>query len=70
MTKFADLVEWPIAVTEQFPKGLGPTVEELADVRKHVIAAKTQFSMMTPEVEEFMEKHKPRLEAVFNTVQF
>ena len=52
--------EYPIAVTEQYSRGLGKTIEELAEAREFVLSDKTQFSMMTPEVNEFMEKHNPR----------
>ena len=50
MFKFAQIMDYPVAVTEQFARGLGPTVEELADARPFVLSDKTQFSMMTPEV--------------------
>ena len=44
----------PIVVTEQYPKGLGPTVKQLGldDCKVHLKAEKTQFNMLTPEVEE------------------
>ncbi|XP_029441331.1 isochorismatase domain-containing protein 2 [Rhinatrema bivittatum] len=47
----ARVLEIPVIVTEQYPKGLGPTVPELGaqDLRKY---SKTCFSMLTPEVEE------------------
>lgn len=60
MFKFAQIMEYPVAVTEQFARGLGPTVEELAEARPFVLSDKTQFSMMTPEVDAFMEEHAPR----------
>lgn len=43
-------------VTEQYPKGLGATVAELdlASVNASLKAEKTQFNMLTPEVEEIM----------------
>jgi len=59
MFKFAQIMEYPVAVTEQFARGLGPTVEELAEARPFVLSDKTQFSMMTPEVDAFMEQHAP-----------
>merc|ERR1711973_1159 len=59
MLKFAEIMEYPIAATEQFARGLGPTVEELADARKYVLSDKTQFSMLTSEVEKFLENEKP-----------
>ena len=60
MVQFAKIMEYPIAVTEQYSRGLGKTIEELADAREFVLSDKTQFSMMTPEVTAFMEEHKPR----------
>ncbi|MEE6483202.1 hypothetical protein FKM82_013466 [Ascaphus truei] len=46
----AKTLEIPVIVTEQYPKGLGPTVPELgADGLKKY--SKTCFSMLTPEVE-------------------
>ena len=60
MVQFAKIMEYPIAVTEQYFRGLGKTIEELADAREFVLSDKTQFSMMTPEVTAFMEEHKPR----------
>lgn len=46
----------PIVVTEQYPKGLGTTVAELdlASVNVSLKAEKTQFNMLTPELEEVM----------------
>ncbi|XP_069463089.1 isochorismatase domain-containing protein 2 isoform X2 [Ambystoma mexicanum] len=50
MLQAARVLEMPIIVTEQYPKGLGPTVPELgADGLKKY--SKTCFSMLTPEVE-------------------
>lgn len=58
MVKFAQVMEYPIAATEQYARGLGKTIEELADVREYVLSDKTQFSMMTPEVNAFMDENK------------
>ncbi|KAK3103606.1 hypothetical protein FSP39_020478 [Pinctada imbricata] len=49
MLQAAEALEMPVVVTEQYPKGLGPTVSEL-DISKHKAVAKTQFSMLVPEV--------------------
>nr|XP_033817694.1 isochorismatase domain-containing protein 2 [Geotrypetes seraphini] len=51
MLRAAQVLDIPVIVTEQYPKGLGPTVPELGaqDLRKY---SKTCFSMLTPEVEE------------------
>ncbi|XP_054849415.1 isochorismatase domain-containing protein 2 [Eublepharis macularius] len=53
MLKAAKALEIPTAVTEQYPKGLGPTVPELGaeGLRKY---PKTCFSMIIPEVEKEM----------------
>ena len=50
-----------IVVTEQYPKALGSTVSEVADVLgdgvyKKVVA-KTDFSMLVPDVKEILEKN-------------
>jgi len=46
----------PLIVTEQYPKGLGPTVEELDVSHAAGVFAKTRFSMVVPEVEKTMEQ--------------
>ncbi|KAL5017701.1 hypothetical protein ScPMuIL_005216 [Solemya velum] len=55
MLQAARILNMPIVVTEQYPKGLGPTVPEL-DVSDLKVFPKTQFSMIIPEVEEYMHK--------------
>uniref|UniRef100_UPI00398ED20C isochorismatase domain-containing protein 2 isoform X1 n=1 Tax=Pristiophorus japonicus TaxID=55135 RepID=UPI00398ED20C len=62
MLQAAKALEIPVVVTEQYPKGLGPTVPELGAeaIRKF---AKTCFSMITPEVEEEL-RSLPELESV------
>ncbi|XP_067878135.1 isochorismatase domain-containing protein 2 isoform X1 [Heterodontus francisci] len=50
MLQAAKLLEMPIIVTEQYPKGLGPTVPELG-AEGIMKFSKTCFSMLTPEVE-------------------
>lgn len=52
-----------IVVTEQYPKALGSTVAEVGDVLgdgvyKRIVA-KTDFSMVVPEVKEVLEKNGP-----------
>ncbi|XP_041038276.1 isochorismatase domain-containing protein 2 [Carcharodon carcharias] len=50
MLQASKVLEIPVIVTEQYPRGLGPTVPELGaeGLRKF---EKTCFSMLTPEVE-------------------
>ncbi|NP_001088698.1 isochorismatase domain-containing protein 2 isoform X1 [Xenopus laevis] len=54
MLQAAKKLEMPVIITEQHPKGLGPTVPELGadDLKKYT---KTSFSMLTPEVEEELQ---------------
>merc|ERR1711953_439252 len=59
MVEFAEIMEYPIAATEQYSKALGKTVDELVNARKYVLSDKTQFSMITPEVQEFLDTHAP-----------
>ena len=59
MVEFAEIMEYPIAATEQYSKALGKTVDELENARKYVLSDKTQFSMITPEVQEFLDTHAP-----------
>uniref|UniRef100_A0A7S3ZIJ7 Isochorismatase-like domain-containing protein n=2 Tax=Lotharella globosa TaxID=91324 RepID=A0A7S3ZIJ7_9EUKA len=57
MMKAATELKMPIIVTEQYPKGLGETVGELQDyVKNSHKFEKTQFSMLTAEVKDCMEK--------------
>ncbi|XP_068098983.1 isochorismatase domain-containing protein 2 isoform X2 [Hyperolius riggenbachi] len=53
------ILELPVIVTEQYPKGLGPTVPELGTdgIKKY---SKTCFSMLTPEVEQELQSFPER----------
>lgn len=62
MLQTAKILEMPIVVTEQYPKGLGPTVKEL-DVSQEKIFPKTSFSMLIPAVVDHM-KTLPDLKSV------
>lgn len=55
----ATILDMPVVVTEQYPKGLGPTVPELG-LEPHGLTpiAKTQFSMCVPEVEQMLKAHQ------------
>ena len=49
--KAASVMEIPVLATEQYPKGLGPTVPELGLIEANVKAyPKTCFSMVLPEL--------------------
>ncbi|XP_052802762.1 isochorismatase domain-containing protein 2-like [Mya arenaria] len=56
MLQAAQILDIPVIVTEQYPKGLGPTVSEL-DVSKCPVFPKMKFSMMLPEVEEHLKQY-------------
>ena len=49
----------PVVVTEQYPKGLGHTVEELDISKAACVVAKTDFSMIVPEVTAKLNELKP-----------
>merc|ERR1719427_2189011 len=51
MNELSKILELPTIVTEQYPKGLGPTVPELGDISHAKKFEKTCFSMVLPEVE-------------------
>ncbi|MCL4122764.1 UNVERIFIED_CONTAM: hypothetical protein GTU68_041536 [Idotea baltica] len=51
LLKGCKLMDIPVVVTEQYPKGLGQTVSSL-DIEGCNVIAKTLFNMMVPEVEK------------------
>ncbi|XP_040570068.1 isochorismatase domain-containing protein 2 [Lepeophtheirus salmonis] len=57
LMEVASILKIPMVATEQYPKGLGPTVEEL-DLHKFEIKPqeKTQFSMLTQDIVKSVEK--------------
>ncbi|EME32188.1 Isochorismatase domain-containing protein 1 [Galdieria sulphuraria] len=59
----AELFKIPVIATEQYPRALGHTVEEL-DSQKMKVYEKTVFSMMVPEVEKCLLEHSLRRTAV------
>ncbi|CAG7732692.1 unnamed protein product [Allacma fusca] len=46
----------PLVVSEQYPRGLGPTVSEIDTKKATAIIPKTRFSMVVPEVERLLQK--------------
>ncbi|XP_065841612.1 isochorismatase domain-containing protein 1-like [Oscarella lobularis] len=57
MVEAAKIMGIPVIATEQYPKGLGSTVSEI-DVSNAQVFPKTKFSMLIPEVEEYLNKNK------------
>jgi len=57
LLKGAEALDMPVLVTEQYPKGLGPTVSEL-DVSQHKVFPKTCFSMCVPDFRAELKKLK------------
>ncbi|XP_002128918.2 isochorismatase domain-containing protein 1-like [Ciona intestinalis] len=58
VVKAAQILNIPLVVTEQYPKGLGNTVKELNISDPNVLAAKTKFSMLTTEVETYLRSNQ------------
>ena len=57
MTRAAKELSIPVIATEQYPKGLGHTVEEI-DLTHATVVAKTDFSMFVPEVSAKLQELK------------
>jgi len=57
MLETAKVLDLPVVTTEQYPKGLGPTVKEL-DVSWTKVVAKTNFSMCVPDVVDAIKEMK------------
>ncbi|XP_063680687.1 isochorismatase domain-containing protein 1-like isoform X2 [Bolinopsis microptera] len=60
MLQSAKLLDIPLVVTEQYPKGLGSTCSELDIDHCSINCPKTKFSMMIPEVKSYLEEKKTR----------
>ncbi|KXN73058.1 isochorismatase domain-containing protein 2 [Conidiobolus coronatus NRRL 28638] len=52
MVKASQVLDIPLIVTEQYPKGLGHTSGKLDISKAKHVSEKTLFSMVTPQVEE------------------
>ncbi|XP_030829138.1 isochorismatase domain-containing protein 1 [Strongylocentrotus purpuratus] len=60
----ANILAIPVIVTEQYPKGLGHTVEEL-DISKAIgVYPKTKFSMVVPEVEAQLTQNLTNVKSI------
>merc|ERR1719277_331820 len=59
----AKILDVPVIVTEQYPKGLGPTCSEL-DVSGLPVFPKTQFSMCVPDVKQHLKTSTPEVRSV------
>ena len=44
----------PLVVTEQYPRGLGKTVQDIDISKALIVIPKTRFSMLVPEVERLL----------------
>jgi len=58
LNKASEILEIPLIVTEQYPKGLGYTSEKMYIPKNTPIIEKTKFSSFTSEVSEIIEKRQ------------
>ena len=60
LVKAAKILDIPIVVTEQYPKGLGPTVQSLKELLEPDFEAysKTSFTMVIPGVKNLFTTEK------------
>ncbi|KAJ2858899.1 hypothetical protein GGH94_006386 [Coemansia aciculifera] len=56
MSAASKILQIPLLVTEQYPRGLGSTASEILIDHATLIEAKTKFSMMTPGVTAKLEE--------------
>ncbi|HPY97311.1 MAG TPA: isochorismatase family protein [Candidatus Cloacimonadota bacterium] len=59
MNKAAELLNIPLIVTKQYPKGLGDTLNDVYLPQHRVEFEKTRFSVFTPELIDYLEAKKP-----------
>ena len=63
MLASANELKMPVIFTEQYPKGLGATCEELqGELESAFRVEKTKFSMVTPEVVTYMDSKLPQID--------
>jgi nicotinamidase-related amidase len=55
MLQASKVLEVPVVVTEQYPKGLGHTATELNVEHAVMNVAKTKFSMLVPQVSDYLK---------------
>jgi len=56
LNQLSKILNLPTIVTEQYPKGLGHTVEEVGDICHAERFEKTCFSMVLPQVRTFLQE--------------
>lgn len=57
----AHILQLPVLITEQYPKGLGSTIADIRLVAKNApVFEKTQFSALTDEVQAALMQHAPQ----------
>ncbi|RKP12995.1 isochorismatase domain-containing 2-like protein [Piptocephalis cylindrospora] len=65
MLKASKILNVPVVVTEQKPSALGKTVKELDVAHAVIRQEKQKFSMLIPEVRQWLEKEKIRSVVIF-----
>lgn len=61
----SQILNVPLVVTEQYPKGLGKTADEIPIGHAKIVVEKTKFTMVVPEVEAVMEEMQAKQIVVF-----
>ncbi|CAH2229320.1 jg17069 [Pararge aegeria aegeria] len=64
MLEAAKHFDIPVYVSEQYPKGLGHTTQDIKLDNATFVYEKTKFSMFTPELQERLKKDVPNLSSV------